>query len=562
MPIEPGTDLQRAEKIAIGVLMALLLVAVGRNIATSVDPLNFHEEMRILYHFDPGRTNSKDYSGKFLAEFPQPYLYSAVTNAALATGIELGTFHRSLGLFCSLLFISGGALAGWRIGGALAAVVAAVLFAAQPFYHYQISSATPHAFAFPLLIWGLVLLLYERPYLLAALTVLSGFLYPPISPILGLALAWHIIIARRGLAQSNPSRGADLLALAVTAVLSLALLVHQVTPIEGYGATLAPGAKIDIYPENGPDGRHFYGVFHPIAYVLASAVGQFHSSIPVLAIIYLPIGFAAVAGLGLYYLRNHRALLRPVLSFIVPSAAFCVLITLLKPYIAYRFLLYPLFTVLPLLFVCGLFTLCYEHRSSLRIPAAVVVAIVAPLVLAFSGAEGHRNFAPLRLGADSDQLMAYLRELPHDTLVAAWPPGVDTSLIPYAAGVPTMVNYKAHYPTYEGYVLNMRARMFDLIDAYLAESETQVAKLRCKWQVDYLVVDRSHYSGGGVTFDYFAPFDDRIEEVFGATEKSRLLLLRPPEYLLVYEVGTFQVLDLRKLTGASDCPDDAEATSP
>ena len=551
-----GSGSQLPERVAIAIFLLMLLVVVGENTFDSFSAYDFHEEWRILYHLDPSRTSSKDYAGQFLSQFPQPVLYLFLTKAAIGAGVDLITFHKLLGVLCSILLLAGGVVSGWRVGGALAAVVTTVFIAAQPIYHYQLSSATPHAFAFPLLIWALACLLYDRPYRLAGLTMLSGLLYPPVSPVLGLVLAWHIVVTRKGLSGRNPDRVTDVLVIGITAAISLALLLHQVAPIEGYGATLRPGEMLDIYPENGPDGRHFPGVFHPLSFVLDNAIGQMHEALPVLLIITVPICIVAVAGLGFYYSRKQAELFQPLLSFIVPSVMFCVFITLLAPYVAYRFLLYPMFTVLPLLFVFGLLTLCYGHRSTLRYPAAVIVAVMAPLILALSGPSAYSAFSPLKLDRRSSELMGYLQQLPADSLIAAWPGGAETSLIPYVAGRPLFVNYKAHYPTYEGYIASMRMRMFDLIDAYLAQDPQPLIDLRCRWQVDFLVVDRTHFSGEGISLDYFAPFDARIEKVLSTAEKSKMILRQPPADAVVFEAGKFKVLDLALLARGASCADE------
>ncbi|MCH8250635.1 MAG: hypothetical protein IH913_13635 [Proteobacteria bacterium] len=552
-----GSGSQLPERVAIALFLLMLLVVVGENTLDSFSAYNFHEEWRILYHLDPSRTNGKDYAGQFLGQFPQPVLYLYLTKAAVGAGVDLIIFHKLLGVLCSILLLAGGVVSGWRVGGALAAVATAVFIAAQPIYQYQLSSATPHAFAFPLLIWALACLLYDRPYWLAGLTVLSGLLYPPVSPVLGLVLAWHIAVTRKGLSGRNPDRVANVLVIAITAAISLAFLLHQLAPIEGYGATLRPGTMLDIYPENGPDGRHFSGVFHPLGFVLDNAIGQFHEALPVLLIIAVPICIVAVAGLGFYYSRKHAELFQPLLSFIVPSAMFCAFITLLAPYVAYRFLLYPMFTILPVLFVFGLLTLCYDHRSTLRYPAAVIVAVMAPLVIALSGPSAYSAFSPLKLDQRSGELMSYLQQLPADSLIAAWPGGAQTSLIPYVAGRPLFVNYKAHYPTYEGHIANMRMRMFDLIDAYLAQDPQPLIDLRCRWQVDFLVADGTHFPREGVSLDYFAPFDARIKKVLSTADKPAMILRQPPADAVVFEAGRFKVLDLAILAGGASCPDRA-----
>ena len=544
------------ERIAIAFFVFVLLALVSTTFIDNFDASNFHEEFRILYHLDPARTNDKDYVGQFLSQLPQPILYDLLTRAALGSGMDLVVFHKLLGAFCTLLLLAAAVLSGWRVGGPLAAVLVTVLVAAQPIYNYQISSATSHAFAFPLLMWGLVCLLYERPYWLAGLTVLSGMLYPPASPILGLLLFWHVVVAHKGLSRRAPRRFPDMLVIGATAVVSLFLLLRQVAPIEGYGAPLQPGEKIDVYPENGPGGRLFFGVFEPLSHVRVVTMDQLHEALPIAVRILVPLCVVAIACFGLYSFRDRPGVFRPLLSFVVPAALLCIVVTLLRPYIAYRFLLYPLFTILPLLFVCGLLTLCRRYRSTLRYPTAAVVAITAPLVFAVSDINGHQPLRPIQLGPPTRELMEYLEKLPADSLIVAWPGRRETSLIPYLAGRPLLVNYKAHFPAYEQYVEDMRARMYDVIDAYLAEDRQPLIKLRCRWQADYFVVERALASGSPQVLRYFEPFRERIRIRAEAVDQSRLVLLEPPAEAIVFTAGGYTVLDLAALAAGTTCPEE------
>jgi hypothetical protein len=550
-----GKSLSKSLEISlVAILLSALLAIVAINTLHIFNANYFHEELRILYHLDPARTNAKDYGGQYLGKFPQPILYDVLTKAALGIDVDLIIFHKLLMLACLLLVLAGSALAGWRIGGAAAAAAVPLLVAAQPIYHFQINSATPHAFAFPLLIWGLVCLLYERPFLLAGLTVLSGLLYPPISPVLGLGLAWHLVIASNCMSAQNENRVADVLVLGITGAISVTLLWRQLLPIEGYGASLPPGDKVEIYPENGPAGRHFYAVFHPVAYVMRKTIWQFRQVVPPPIVIMLILFYIAAAGYGLYQLRKRTDIFRPVLSFIVPSLIFCVLVMLLRPYVSYRFVLYPLFVVLPVLFVGGLLKLCETNRAKPRDQAAAIVAVMAMYIVSLNSLDADRNGFTLRLDDPSNRLMEFVRGLPADNLLAAWPSGSQTSLISYVAGRPILLNHKAHYPTYEGYTINLRARMFDLIYAYLASDIEPLIRLHCRWKVDYLVVDRDHFADEETAPDYFAPFNKRIEKILSTAEMSKMILRQPPAGAVVFQAGKFTVLNMALLSDGAVCP--------
>jgi hypothetical protein len=111
--------------------------------------------------------------------------------------------------------------------------------------------------------------------------------------------------------------------------------------------------------------------------------------------------------------------------------------------------------------------------------------------------------------------------------------------------LPLLVNFKAHYPTYEGHIVNMRMRMFDLIDAYLAQDRQPLIKLRCRWQADYVVVDRTLFSGDEIMFKYFEPFDTRIKEVFDTADSSKMILRQPPPDAVVFKYPETRVVRLK-----------------
>jgi hypothetical protein len=90
----PGSWRALPERIAITIFLLMLLVIVGGNIYANLDAHNFHEELRILYHLDPERTNSKDYAGQFLSQFPQPFLYAYLTKTAISAGVDLRSIPR------------------------------------------------------------------------------------------------------------------------------------------------------------------------------------------------------------------------------------------------------------------------------------------------------------------------------------------------------------------------------------------------------------------------------------------------------------------------------------
>lgn len=544
----------------------LLYVGAALFVQTSfiVDPSYLHEEKRSLFRYhqtgDPGLF-AGDYIASFFAAFPQPYLYDWATRLWLQAGGDLLVWHRLLPLACWLTFLAGIAEVARRIGDRVTLLGAVGLAVAQPIYLHQITSALPHAFAFPLLIWAVAALVHGSTAGLVVLTLLSGLLYPAMTPLLGLILAWHLVGTERLFAKKNPERIRALLLLAVTGAFSLWMVHAALQGTDAFGAALAPMQQTEAFPENGPQGRHFSGVFSPLAYVAGKAVTQFRWEPDLLSFLLLMV-YACVALYGLAALERGSAGRRALAVF-----GFCALLLgtavfVLKPFHSYRFFLYPAFTLLPLLFAVGLQRFCWAFRRGLRFPNAATLGLLALFALAFDSFDQKKLGYWWHLGADQQAVMAFAEARPQDSLFAVWPgSGSELEMIPYVARRPLFVMYKAHYPSYRDHLLAMRARMQALIDAYLATDAAGLRALHCDWNVDYLVVDREHFAEGYARPRYFAPFDRRIAEIWSGSRRQDFLLARPDPAWVAVATERYWVLDLTLVAGSRQA-DSRESCGP
>ncbi|WP_340117337.1 hypothetical protein [Pelagibius sp. 7325] len=520
----------------------------------------FHEEFRSLFRYhqvgDPVLF-AGDYLADYAAAFPQPLLYEAATRLWMQLVGDLLLLHRAMILGCWLLFAAGIVLAARRLAGGIAAVAVLGLAVAQPMYLYQMGSALPHAFAFPLLAWGLVAGFYGSALGLAGVVILSGLLYPVFSPLLGLCLVWLVFVRQRAFSRPRAEMVKSVLLVGVTGLVALWLLYGILATPEQFGRALQPFQEAETFPENGADGRHFGGIVHPVKFVIGKIGLQFHDFFGPYWLLVL-LAYALVAFYGLFVLPRREAAARFFMVFIGIAVLLGAAAFLLRPFHAYRFLLYPLLMVLPLLFVVGVQQLFRRFRAAAGVGAAAALIAAALVALASDSLNAHKLGFWWRLDADTRRVMDFAAEQPPQTVFAVWPDiEGPLELLPYIARRPLLVMEKLHYPSFERHALEMRARANALVDAYLATDEAPLRDLHCRWGVAYLVAEKAHFAAEGTPPDYIPPFKARIEAIRQGRRPEEFLLQAPPARLVALETEAHFVLDLAATAPA--CGGDAPA---
>ncbi len=484
------------------------------------------------------------YLAAYIDAFDHPYLYDAVTRLWLQAGGDLVVLHRLLPMACWLLFLIGMALAARQLGDRLTVLGAVGLAVAQPLYLFQITSAMPHALGFPLVIWAVVALLHGSARGLLLLTLLSGVTYPAMTPLLGLLLAWQLIVAQPIWRAPRRAQAARLLLLAASGLLSLWLVFDAITPPDEFGPALAPGEKAELYPENGPEGRPSASLFNPVSHVAARVFLQFrdlfeHSRIFLLVI------YACVAGYGILALPRGGAGRRAFLALLICAAAVCLVILALRPHLFYRFLFYPLYSVMPLLFVLGLQRFCRSLGPLRRFADLPAVLLLAVFVLGIDSFSARRIGYPWHLDGEYRQVLDFAARQPPGTLFAAWPGDRNHfEWLPYMAKRPLFVMFYLHEPRYENHILEMRRRMSALVEGYFATEPSALESLQCDWGVDYVIAEKAHFRPEAEAPWYFAPFSARIREIWETVPRGDLLLGRPEPARVALETTRFFVVRL------------------
>jgi hypothetical protein len=176
------------------------------------------------------------------------------------------------------------------------------------------------------------------------------------------------------------------------------------------------------------------------------------------------------------------------------------------------------------------------RRGTLRRTAPVLALVAWMALLGGRDALTHgygdrRAYAPL---------LAYVRTLPKDALLAGFPTQTDD--IPLLARRRVLISREAHQVFHEGYLLEMRRRMAALVAAYYATDLGPVERLRDALGVTHLIADRQHY--GDAPPRYFPPFEADMQ---AAWRTARVRGAVVPTLPRAYDDGRWLVVDLRSV---------------
>ncbi len=508
---------------------------------------NFHEEQRHLYVFFENWNLENDYITQYVSNFKHPLLYTLLSDLITWSGLDLITFHRVVMAVSAIAFVTAGAYCTYILAGLLPASAVFALLNAQSVYAYQINSGTSHSFAFPLLMLGLLCVVQQREKSLAAMVILSGLLYVPASVILGFALLLLVIWNRRTSLFDFRQWPGPILLLGVSGSITLFLLWMQLEPINGFGAYIEPNTQTELYPENSKDGRLFPGWSNPLLYVLNRYAYGLVFELPPLMYLCAIFFILAIGAYGLARISSDKNK-RSINIFVVSFVAIFLFIFSFIQYQSYRFLLYPFFTIIPIILIIGIYALVTNVIQNRNLGIICASFLSFALVFPYSIQDPKYRGFSTHIETTSWQMLEHLENQPKGTLIAGWAGGNAVDYIPYLAKQPLFTSYKAHYTFHEDYVLEMRTRVNALISAYLGKDQKAIANLRDKWGVDLLVVDRRHFEPNAEAIIHFKPFDEKIAAIMNDSQPEELFLANPPQDAIAFKNEHYFIIDIAKLT--------------
>jgi hypothetical protein len=481
-----------------------------------------------------------------------------------------------------------------------AAWIGAALFLA-PWDIHRFSGGHPRAFAQPIVLLTVLLLMSRRNVAAALVPPIGLLFYPPAGAVaLGVVLLATLDRKSRFFVNLARTRWAGLSILGFGA----ALLFTRLTT---GSQDVITESQARLYPEFGPGGQMHFFASSTLEYLSQNYSGfslQDSGSI------------IAVAALLLLLLRPANVrLLRwevwcmPIAALVLFAAAHGLLFRLYLPH-RYTYALLPFFCIAIAVALRPTFD-SLGNRSRLFLVASPVLAVGAALLaltifplgprLSLSGfgswfsdaapwllvglAAGILVVAALWLRADRGRLggaalaasaaalvagsllvsevafadgarspgatrcreadlYAHLRSLPKDTIVAADP--FDSDCIPIAAERPVVISRKLYQPWAVDYLRLIRARMFDTARTFNGDSIAAIAALRERYGADYLVV-----RGGGSerSWPQMEPFSGEVRQLRSSVDDPAVERL--PDTCVSWSRGALRLYDLACIAEAA-----------
>jgi hypothetical protein len=472
--------------------------------------------------------------------------------------------------FLYLITVVGIGASAYRLGGKIATFVAVTLCLGSWVFLARTAGFLPRAFAFPIIAWMLVALVYGRIRLLAFLTVLGTGLYPVLTVIGGLCLSvWLFVMSAkdRGEAEQWSLRRRSFWFTGTVALCVVVILPFQIR-MHSYGAAITPD-MVEQFPEAGLGGRQDSATRPPFASLAKSWMSTVKTTMskqgePLSSTVQkkllentMPrdhwmkwLLFASVLGCVLLT-KTHRSQVYRLSILVFAVAIGYVLSNAVTPRLIVppRYTLYgvPLLTIL-VISVAPMGLWSEKWRVNSRLAAflrLIFLCSYATFVLViFAGS--HVAHAGVRsyVKEKDREIFKAIGRLPKEALIAGWPEGMMETM-PIVSLRSPFLTRELHVPYHTKMTLMMRNRMNALIAAYYATDEQPLIRLRDEFKVTHLVAERSRFDTKST---YFRPFASRISRAFERGNNAgfyvKKLCFTPAT---IYDQGDYFLIDLSRL---------------
>jgi hypothetical protein len=473
-------------------------------------------------------------------------------------------------LTMSVAFIYLSTLTAYRLAGKVVASTTLFLAFGGVLKNFYFLGGIQRGFGFCLTSAGLLFTVQGNAVGLALLAVIAMPLYPAASILLYAALSLLLVVCPkqyRGEASSWPPVKRIFL-LGATGIICALMAVPQLRGGMQYGERLSLSAETE-YAEWGGNGRYTQGdrgvptgFFQDVlkvttANILAERIsGHRQKSVEEKQTLGAYLGLSPkqqritilllTAILGLLALRyNKGALSQPtarLLLFILAVGATYGIATITFPliYIPSRYTTIGITALIPIVFPAVWFHGALAlSRTFLPFARKTIGALTCALLVVFLGWT-NLPAQPVPSASGSLPLFSFIRSLPKDSVIAAWPRGI-ANMIPLFSARSVLVYEEGHQIFHRDYLEEMRRRTRAIIEAFSAVDEKPFQHLRSKYRVTHVLIDKRHLSK---TPSYFSPFREEIRSARKNMDTDTLFLRTLVEKGLVFHFGNLILIDL------------------
>jgi hypothetical protein len=446
-----------------------------------------------------------------------------------------------------------------------AAFLAAVLLGWDAWRSQSLPSATPRAFALPLiaaLVWSLA----SRRLALSCCVVVLGALVYPVVGAIGVALLGIRLVQFRHWRAALKHERPAWLAFVGALVLACAALLPGQAGDSRFGPVVSKD-EMERMAEFRKDGVNSFFVSYKYSYIDSTVDwsfgqrvrGALEFQVPdlhdfrVRAALALPV--LLLFGRFLPAARRLSGRASVLLQLLAASYVLFVVahLVLFRLYYPDRYVTSSRTLVIDIAAAVAVAIVIETAAALVRSPWRAVVAAVIALAIGIGLAVYPVEVKPLFRRDLHPEVTTFLQAQPKDFLVAGVP--IDTNSIPSFAERPVLASFKHADAFHLGYYRQLRPRIEALINAYYAESRREIADFAQRYGVDAFLVNRlafdkktyAHaWSGSHNRWQPFAPM-----VAAKLRQPRRFALLELARSCAVLDDGQVAVVPSSCLTGRS-----------
>jgi len=176
----------------------------------------------------------------------------------------------------------------------------------------------------------------------------------------------------------------------------------------------------------------------------------------------------------------------------------------------------------------------------IRRPVLRYATFVAVLVAAGISYQGTGGRHVTQNGLDVVEVASFMRTLPDGILIAGPPRYLDDIMIQSKRSV--LSSFKLNHGWHEGLEATLRERTLAIYKAIYASDTRAINELYSRYGVTHLIVEQSYFTQRLRKGRFRSRYDREIRKL--VRTRSRFFLSDPPEESVVYDDGTFTVVEL------------------